>query len=69
MRDYPLPDVPAMDDVPLSTGMRVIVMLMRTFTTGGMREIGGRLCHDLPVSHVHDCGLQQLSSTFIAHTS
>jgi hypothetical protein len=40
MRDYHLPEVPVTDDVPLSTGMRIIVMFMRAFSTGGMREIG-----------------------------
>lgn len=44
MRDYPLPEVHCADDVPLSNGMRVIVTLMRAFSTGGMREIGGRPC-------------------------
>lgn len=41
MRDYVLCEAPATDDIPLSSGMRIVVMLMRTFSTGGMREIGG----------------------------
>jgi len=69
MRDYPLPEVPAIDDVPLSNEMRVIVMLMRSFSTGGLREIGGRPLYDLPVLHAHDFGSQQLSSIFIARIS
>lgn len=41
MRDYVLCEAPATDDIPLTSGMRIVVMLMRTFSTGGMREIGG----------------------------
>jgi len=52
MRDYALPEVPVTDDVPLSNEMRIIVVLMRSFSTGGMREIG-RPCYDVPVLQAH----------------
>ena len=52
MRDYPLPELPAADDVPLSNGMRITAMLMRSFSTMGLREIG-RPCYDASVLHTH----------------
>ena len=53
MRDYPLCEAPAMDDIPLSSGMRIIIILMRTFSTGGMREIGGP-CDTVSILYAHD---------------